>query len=288
MSIIEEIIKIKLYRLGFWRIVFLFSVSIILTWILWLFLSINYQSIILAAPDFLITLLVFLTSALLFVLVVEVYERIQPLFEFHRRNKTIDGIPQIHKWIYQGSLNIRDSLEITSSNSGCLIRDNFYKDFTLSCKLKIINGGGVGIIFRAQDLENYLMLQIGLQDENKEKDIKDGQIALTPHIRFLGNFETYNIQNHEPFYDTKKAFNSDGEKIWLSVKNLEVLLKIKEKEFRWNIPTNTEVNIIQYANQAIYDSHNPKIWFRNHYGKIGFRAFGLERAIISNLRVEKL
>lgn len=95
---------------------------------------------------------------------------IQPLYQwcryFLRIDKEITGIEGISGWEFQGSLKIQPyrSLEITSSNSGALIKRPLYKDFTMSFKTVIQNGGGLAILFRAQDLENYLMLQIGIRD----------------------------------------------------------------------------------------------------------------------------
>lgn len=42
------------------------------------------------------------------------------------------------------------------------------------------------------------MLQIGIWDDI-QKDWGD-KIVITPHLRFLGNFETFNIDKREPFF----------------------------------------------------------------------------------------
>ncbi len=282
-----------------------------------------------------------------------------------KRNKIIE-IPPIDKWIYQGSLKKNSQLETTSSFSGCLIKKPLFKDFDMSFNLKIENGGRFGIIFRAQDLENYLMLQIELDDKNDYKIVEGNKedpsriflknsldkqffgkntieifdygtkenvikikndnspfrkrelgktyIRIIPHIRFRGDFETFSLDNREPYYDTELEYSRQvGLSIKLKVRDYEVTLQINNKTgknntFLWNIPTHFGPNIfvhnsnIQQGIEAYGDQKEestdesllrPKnnkyiseIWFKDLYGKIGFRAFSLEKGIVSDLKIE--
>jgi len=222
-----------------------------------------------------------------------VQQNLSLIFLYFTSLKKIDGIPRIEKWEHQGSLKIiGDSLEITASNSGCLIRDYLYKNFIMSFNLKIPNGGRAGIVFRAQNLENYLMLQIELADTSAGTIVYD----IIPHIRISGDFETFKIDNRESYSNPKLEYDAEkGLLINLEVKDSEAKVTIesnnKVEEFRWNIPTHAEPNIIQRPEKmmdSLGEKFTSKIWFRDKYGKIGFRAVSLEKAIISNLKVKKI
>lgn len=303
MNIFEEIIKIKFNRLGFWRVAFSFIVSATILYIFWLISPSDYKGIIYEVPNLLKTFVFFGIFVVVFMFVVEVYEKVYPFFEFRKRNKTLFDMPGIGRWLYQGALIIQDnqsgkSLSITSSNSGALVKDYLYKNFKLSCKVRIENGGGIGIVFRAQDLENYLMLQIGIWDDINKK--WGDKIVVTPHLRFLGNFETFNIDKREPFF----YFNNLGYKnltskellVNLKVFDDKAILEVNGESFTWNIPTHVEPNLIQKpGNLTSQDSQKQldfesksALWFRRRYGMVGFRAYGLEKARITNLSVEKL
>lgn len=303
MSIIEEIIKIKFNKIGFWRVSFLFIITTIILCIAWFSIPSEYRVIIPETPNFLKTLLSFGVFVIVFVLLLKIYERILPILEFLSWNKRISDIPNLDQWIYQGSLVIENNqtnkiLQITSSNSGALIKKRLYKDFELKCKLIIENGGGIGIIFRAQDLENYLMLQIGIWDD-VQKDW-GGKIVVTPHLRFLGDFETFNIDKREPFFYFRNLQykNLANKELSISLRVLtdRAVLKVNDEEFNWDIPTHVEPNLIQRPGAlSSQDSQRPIdfepksiLWFRRRYGMIGFRAYGLERAQIRDLNVEKL
>ncbi len=303
MNIIEEIIKIKLYRLGLRRVTFVFIISSTIIYLFWLFISDDYKNIIRDIPYSLKTFLFLGIFVMTFGFLVDLYEKILPLFEFHKRNRKLFNIPNIEMWFYQGNLIIennqeRKSLQITSSNSGALIKDYRYKNFELKCNLKIENGGGVGIVFRAQDLENYLMLQIGVWDD-LDKDWGD-KIVVTPHLRFSGNFETFNIDKREPFfYYNNLAYKNLKNKelpVNLKVFSDEAILKVNGESFTWNIPTHVEPNVIQrpgsFSSNDSQKELDPKsksiLWFRQRYGMVGFRAYGLEKARITDLNVEKL
>lgn len=151
-SIIEEIIKIQFYRIKLWRVIFLLCVSSIIVIIFCIvfrfYIPIDYQSVIFLIPAVLKNILLLIIFIVIFFVLAKTYQKILPSFEFYRRNIKLFDIPEIEKWIYQDNLVIENtqpgkSLFITSSNSGALIKDHFYKNFELSCKLKIINGGGV-------------------------------------------------------------------------------------------------------------------------------------------------
>jgi hypothetical protein len=222
------------------------------------------------------------------------------------KGNELNLIPRLPEWIFQGSLKIiGNSLELTASNSGCLIKNPQYKNFIMTFNMEIRNGGHAGIVFRAQDLENYLMIQFVLGDriDGSGTIITD----IIPHIRFEGDWETFNItpaftKSPEPYHPTEIKYHH-GIPITLEVnENLTILtIKSNEKteEFRWNIPTHTDPNLRQHIPykkdkelltkpDPLEGQFVPRIWFRNKYGMVGFRAHSWERIVINNLKIKRI
>jgi len=302
MNLIERIIEDKIKKYGIWllALVILFSITF-LSW----FKSLNLYDFPFGIPGVFSGIILFIVLIFSIIIFLWLWEWIKEKILLPTRaifKNKINSIPRISKWIFQGSLKIvGNSLEITASDSGCLIKDYLYKNFIISFNLKILNGGRAGIVFRAQDLENYLMLQIELQDGFK---FPDGTVGtriydIIPHIRFLGNWETFNIAP-EPYHPTSLKYISEkGLLINLEVKDCRAILTIKSnnegEEFQWDIPTHTESNILRHQIEkseekidALEGKFIPKIWFRNKYGRIGFRAYAWEKARISDLKIEKI
>ena len=105
------------------------------------------------------------------------------LFSFRRYNFNSKNWPK--GWEYQGNVRPWDeenTLYITDSNSGCLLRRHFWKNLEMNFQFKFLNGGDnpiLGIILRAKNLSDYLMVQINCPD-NK----------IIPHVRIDGIWET--------------------------------------------------------------------------------------------------
>lgn len=120
------------------------------------------------------------------------------------------------------------------------------------------------------------MLQLRIKDNN--------QIAIVPHVRFLGNWEDF-----VPV-DTGIAFdNKDGQLVFIEVIGNLVSIKIQNYKYTWFLPTHAEARIIQHDTGSNLNSNTPKIWFRNRYGKIGFRAQGgKEKGVIGDLKIDEL
>ncbi len=317
MNLVERIIEYYIKKYGVWLMVFFIVPSAFL--VSW------FMSLITSQPDFLFNLpatfeVIFLLIGwiLLIIISIRLWEKIVVPFYLRVhiifKNK-IDFIPRISKWIFQGSLKtIGDSLELTASDSGCLIKDRLYKNFIMKFNLEILNGGRAGIVFRAQDLENYLMIQIVLADTKEHGTII---YDIVPHVRFSGNWETFNITymypKPEPYYQPTKIINYyHGIPIELEVENNVAILIIKSnnvvEKFKWNIPTHTEANTLRHTpfykekqndNQErklekltkpdpLDGKFVPRIWFRNKYGRVGFRAHSWEKMVVSNLKIRKI
>jgi hypothetical protein len=73
----------------------------------------------------------------------------------------------ICKWISNGKTKISNEgyLFVKSSRAGCLLKDNYWKDFKMSFEMmfkfddKFKKQKLFGLIFRAEDLDNYFMKQ---------------------------------------------------------------------------------------------------------------------------------
>lgn len=313
MNLVEKLIERWLKKYTIWPLaIFIFLSVFLLSWLeskskIWFMPSFDM-------PGIFYNILLLIGLVLLVIFFLWIWERVLYLsLEIRTLFKDeINSIPRISKWIFQGSLKIEgEFLEITASDAGCLIKDRLYKNFLMTFNLKILNGGRAGIIFRAQDLENYLMIQIVLADV-KYSDDTSGTIIydIIPHIRFSGNWETFNI-TPEPYHQTKLRYIGErGLLVNLEVKDYVAILTIESnnetEKFHWDIPTHTAANILQqYAVVAEREDRNdrislhgkvdsldgkfvPKIWFRDKHGRVGFRAHAWEKAKISNLRVEKI
>ncbi len=77
-------------------------------------------------------------------------------------------------------------------------------------------------------------------------------------------------------------------KVYLKVLNDHVELFIDgTKELDWLIPTNSDIKLHD-EKKGFEDTIVPKIDFRKIYGRVGFRAYGNEGAIINELSIKRL
>ncbi len=207
-------------------------------------------------------------------------------------------------WVTQGGICLEEykikkenkqQLIVSLSNSGCLIPGK-WKNFEMSFDLIFPEeeSRAVGIVFRAQDLENYFMLQIrAWKQENFEVNIK-------PHIRFYGNWEVIDLGKKDLLNSVKFQSTNSPLSVKLKVSKQFACIYANSKiMFQWALPSNTEINVIQYNLNNQNNSGNddsskgkgglvPNIHFRETYGKIGFRAYPGERAVIRSLEIKSI
>lgn len=221
----------------------------------------------------------------------------------------------IQEWLFQGNVQpINGGLLVSNANSGCLIKSKFnlgkpvikgaWKDFQANIELEFppqsnpINPPGphnpnfppdkqfvfedyLGIIFRAQSFDDYLMLEI----------TRIGKfLVVRPHIRLGGNWDApiLNIDtNSLPLLSSKILLN-------LIVKNNTITVSLGESSMRWLLPTHIETNLKQHSES---DNSFPKknehrskdliseTYFRNRSGMFGFRCYGNQIALIKSLNI---
>lgn len=184
------------------------------------------------------------------------------------------------KWDYQGNIRLdtdKKSLIVTDSNSGCILKNHYWKNLEISfkCIFPEVDDATLGIIFRARSLSDYLMIQIN----GKENYIN-------PHIRIEGKWETAR-QGTYPIINPIQRDNPYRIKLRAVNQNVELFIN-NEKQIDWNIPTNSDISSVKIAEKDLENAFIPEIDFRNEYGRIGFRAYQGEQAIISNLKVRRI
>lgn len=228
-------------------------------------------------------------------------------YSFDINKEKLTDVKFLRAWIFQGNVQpLNGGLLVTNSNSGCLIRpttrlgvfhvNRIWKNFTANVEIDFpsqnlpinpINannlGSGqnhfvdsLGIIFRAQSLDDYFMIQI-------MKGI--GCLVFRPHVRVGGNWEVpyYNLDSNS------LQFISPPFLLNIVVKNNTVVISSGNSSIRWILPTHVEPNLIQQAKKddkilggkAIIS----EVYFRDRAGMFGFRCFGDELALIRSLDI---
>lgn len=215
------------------------------------------------------------------------------------------------KWIFNGKTELTDNayLFIKSSRAGCLLKNYYWKDFKISFEMKFSPDNFrkqklLGLVFRAADLDNYFMIEIGenaerfrnLNNQGDEEGPWTLVSSIKPHIRYKGGWEIMSVEEITPSFDF-----SDFVKVSLEVKGDTVHLFYKNNSiFNWMLPTYVDVNHIESGVEdnrektksivvgGPYDGHVQKIPFRLDYGLVGFRAYMKHGAIIRDLKIEPL
>jgi hypothetical protein len=196
-----------------------------------------------------------------------------------------------NKWLFHGSvkeLSGLNDLDIFSCYSGCLLKNMYWKNFEISFKLnldsKYLKKWGeekivaAGILFYAEDLENYCMVQIRV---NENKNVK-----ISPHIRRGGIFEELQSVNTDininldTYIDTR-----------MIVKNKWAILYLNNiKCFTWRVPDLTYPfgRKIDNREDLREGSYVYNVFFAGKMGMVGFRASFDERFKIKDLIIRKI
>lgn len=223
---------------------------------------------------------------------------------FRNRNKVyvFNDKDWSNRWISNGKTEISDEgyIFVKSSRAGCLLKDNYWKDFKMSFEVKFKSDDKFGdqkrfgLIFRAEDLDNYFMIEIGENAEEYGK-VKIPS-SIKPHVRYRGIWEimsTMEIKIGEPF-----DFSNFVE-VSLEVKGDTARFFYKETPiFKWVLPRCVDVNHAESGVEkkeekvilaGAFTGHVQRIPFRLGYGLVGFRShWNHAGTYIRNLRVEPL
>jgi len=172
---------------------------------------------------------------------------------------------------------VQRSFEITSADPGYIHSSILtWSDYKLSFDFKIAKYG-IGVLVRAVNLANYVMLQI------TEKGIR-------PHIRINGGWKIWedtetgltfdNLLKIGEWYKCEVYCDKDT----ITIKLFSGKAKIFERF--WNIPIGSLVfKFKKDENDVGTDISFP---ITLEYGSIGFREYGDEKTYVKNVLVEKL
>jgi hypothetical protein len=206
-----------------------------------------------------------------------------------------------NKWIFNGKSELTDNayLFVKSSRAGCLLKNYYWKDFRMNFEMKFDtnsfrNQKVIGLIFRAEDLDNYFMIEIG--EKCYRKNDRNGDASgLQSLVRYKGGWEGTCVE------ESKKPFDfSNFTKVSLEVKDDTATLFLKgEPILNWIMPTHVDVNHVESGVKdnsektkdiigGAFTGHVQRIPFRLKYGMVGFRAYMSQGAIIRSLKIESL
>lgn len=213
------------------------------------------------------------------------------------------------KWISNGRANPTEEgyIFVKSSRAGCLLKDYYWKNFKMSFEVKLCSNQinqqkRFGLIFRAEDLDNYFSIEIINYKEffdEKNKDKVHPFICIEPLVKYKGVWEIMSAEKTQETYE----FSETGfVKVSLEVKGDNVRFFYKETPiFKWILPIYVDVN---HAESGVvseeekkrnitlggsFNGHVQKIPFRLGYGLIGLRAhYHHIGTLVRNLRIEPL
>lgn len=175
-------------------------------------------------------------------------------------------------WDFKGEWRIVDkSLIVTKSGDGGLCKKGaLWENYTLHFKAKIIKDC-IGVIVRAQDLNNYYMFQI------RNDCIRPHRRASVPEI-----VENLNAENNEGSDEISKSIRFKTG--WDKYDNLTV--KLEPSLSSWfDVQINVSGESVKiYVNEEIV--FQQEYFLKNPIGKIGFRNANHESAQIKYLSVD--
>jgi len=233
----------------------------------------------------------FIFWVLSFLVISEVYTRFLA-FTKRGRSYIFTAESWYKDWIYNGKTRIFEGnssfLRVNSSRAGCLLDRYIWKNFEMKFDMRFLERGIIGIVFRAEDLDNYFMLQLRREETS---------IKIVPHVRYLGMWE----QMSQDILGAKKN-NSGWLEVTLKAKDNTVIFNVSGiGTYTWNLPTHVDINHIESGNRKNQNSNSnadekfvvkatdlPKIPFKDTFGRIGFRAHLDEGADIKNLTIKKI
>jgi len=208
-------------------------------------------------------------------------------FDANRKNKELSEVRFLKEWIFQGNvLPTDDGLLVSNSNSGCLVKPKWFisrvwKNFTADIEVDFPQqlenfDAKFGVIFRAQNFDDYLMLEF---------ELKGPVLILRPHIRSKGDWDPI-INN----IDRNKAliFQFPFQlKIEAEENVVKVYVNKNQDPLRWIVPTHVEALLRQRAEEKDRTSKTsiPELYFRNRAGMFGFRCYGNQIVLIKSLDI---
>lgn len=197
-----------------------------------------------------------------------------------------------YEWMFNGNPEVKSKLSelcIKSTRAGTLLKYQ-WKNFEMTFQCKFVEGrnNNFGIVFKAQDLANYFMLEV---------IDRDADTFIKPHVRYDACWEVMELKT------IGKIDFSDYQNVLVQVRNDTVILKIERRLVeQWILPTHVDINHIESgklpkpnekegANELLQPASQfliPEIPFRLARGMVGFRANLVQGVIIKDLEIRAL
>lgn len=171
-------------------------------------------------------------------------------------------------WDYSGDWRITENNElfITNSDSGGITKKGArWENYTITFDAKIINLC-IGVILRATDQNNYYMFQINHEKVRPHRRVSVPIIKTTKSS--MGSDE-FTIANYRVGWQVMDNFSVDHKK------KLDNWFKVKIRVYGQTIS-------IYIDNDLVFQRDS---FLEIPIGKIGFRNYDIEQAIIKNLKV---
>lgn len=210
------------------------------------------------------------------------------------------------EWITQGNVFIGDDgLIVTDTHSGILLRPKLlwmgrvWKDLEAKFKVDLKEQRSwntsddneekdwlpienkfrqiLGIIFRAQSLDDYYMFEIWKVGKN---------IVLKPHVRISGDWYAP-IYNSPIIYSISKDQSVFDFKLELKGRITKLFIKNSRKPLVFVLSSEYEISLDRKTGD-LRDGTVRDIPFKDRAGMFGFRNYGNEAAVVKNLTIKPL
>lgn len=173
--------------------------------------------------------------------------------------------PLDENWDYIGWKCSSGELTVTGSDEGGLTKKGtFWENYVFTFEAKIISGC-IGLIVRAKDLQNYYMFQITHEKIRPHRKITIPYATESPEHKGL-----FVVDRIQVAWQVRNELEVEHKKQLTSWFNVKVLVNGQSIKIFIN---NEQV----FANDLILD---------NSYGKVGFRNYGDEKAIVRKVKIE--
>lgn len=217
-------------------------------------------------------------SIILISLLIIIYLRVKDRsFYFIPLTNRKDGDEWIGKGVFKYS-RVKKCFQISDSDPGYIFSKCFmWSDYDYKFEFKII-GSCIGIVLRAINLSNYVMLQIN----------KNG---IRPHIKINGAWKWW--ESNEVDLDFEKKLKLDNwYRCFISCEKDVVSIRIYEKnntifDRDWIIPSG-QINFIFKKSEDKGESLSIPLSLNLEYGTVGFRSSVNEKALIRNVLIKKI
>lgn len=183
-------------------------------------------------------------------------------------------------WVGHGVFQfarVQNAYEITNAEPGYIHSHILtWSDYKLIFDFKLAKYG-LGVVIRAVNLANYVMLQIT-------------QSGIRPHIRINGGWRIWEDAEAGLVFDNKLEFGTWYQcEIYCDKGTITIKMFSNRKKFFerfWNVPKGSVV--FKFKKDENDEGTDIPFPITLEYGSIGFRQSGDEKAFVKNVLVEKI